>query len=200
MCPKISQGPWNDYRGDKTRTNVGLTCDVCGLTSHVRLCVQWMCVWEMGPGHSSKQLTPWNSSLTTDSKHCCLHNVQFAYLDREWQWYVDVRDVCGDTQWRQLMSDSLCPGMPTFNICLRFFSTGNNTRGFCLALSPSRKTTGLTSGDAPSCACAWPPLFCRNITGAGWAVPFIAASGRKSRSGRKRRREGEKKRKSRRGA
>lgn len=199
MCPKNSQGPGNEYCGDKTRTNVRLMCDVCGLTSHVHLCVQWMCLWEMGPGHRSKQLTPWNSTLTTDSKHCCLHNVQFAYLDREWQWYVDVRDVCGDTQWRQPNVGFVMLRDADFQYLSLIFSTGNNTRGFCLALSPSRKTTGLTSGDAPSCACAWPPLFCRNITGAGWAVPFIAASGRKNRSERKRRREGEKK-KSRRGA
>lgn len=73
------------------------------------------------------------------------------------------------------------------------FPTENSTRGFCPALSPSRRTTGLTFGDAPFCACAWPPLFCRNITGVGRAVLFIAASGRKNRSERKKRRGREKK-------
>lgn len=78
--------------------------------------------------------------------------------------------------------------------------TGNSTRGFCPALSPSRRTTGLTFGDAPFCACAWPPLFCRNITGVGWAVLFIAASGRKERSERKKRRGRDRRKKSRKGA
>ena len=176
---------------------------VCGpLASHV--CVymfECMCsVWVMGLSHRPKHDSPHPHKRTAQAHHTLniaqsiMYRLFFKIANlcqEEIMWSSATSQMCWINNGTGLYTGSKC-------MCFDFFSPGNNTKRFCPASSPSRRTTAPTSGDASSCGCAWPPSSCRSTREAGVPDRSVASSGRRSRSGRKRRGGGGGKKKKRR--